>query len=136
MRTSPATVAAPPTIPRFHRDHRIHRGFTLVELMAATVVLAVGLVALTSAGAASVKLERRGQQLSTIAVRGETRLELLRAGRCSSASGSSDDRGSRELWSAAHGPAGVKVIVDSVILRADGAVHGSRAHVFRSSVSC
>ncbi|HEY9515847.1 MAG TPA: prepilin-type N-terminal cleavage/methylation domain-containing protein, partial [Gemmatimonadaceae bacterium] len=81
MQTSPAVVSAPSP-----SSHRLS-GFTLVELLIATVVLAVGLLALTSAGAAIVKLESHGQQLSRVAAAGETRLELLRAQRCAATSG-------------------------------------------------
>jgi len=111
------------------------RGFTLVELLIATVVLAVGLLALTSAGAAIVKLESRGQRLARIAAAGETRLELLRSQRCGATSGASDSGGLEERWSVTWIASRTRVVVDSIIRDRESAT-ARNTYVFRSALRC
>jgi prepilin-type N-terminal cleavage/methylation domain-containing protein len=112
------------------------RGFTLVELLIATVVLAVGLLALTSAGAAIVKLESRGQRLSRIASAGETRLELLRASGCASSAGQSQSGWLDERWSASPALPNAVVMVDTVRQGASASDERAPFYVFRSAVRC
>jgi prepilin-type N-terminal cleavage/methylation domain-containing protein len=111
------------------------RGFTLVELLIAIVVLAVGLLALTSAGAATVRLEGRGQQLSRIASLGDTRLELLRTKRCAAVSGGADSARLTERWSVVPGRPGTRVIADSIVQN-DGRASAPVSYTFRSAVGC
>lgn len=110
-------------------------GFTLVELIVATVVLAVGLLALTSGGAATVRLEGRGQQLSNIASLGETRLELFRVQRCTAAPGDASSDDIDERWSVSSGPTRTRVLTDSVS-RGAGRASSLAAYTFRSAVGC
>lgn len=132
MQISPLTLPAGPS------SLRPQFGFTLVELLIASVVLAVGLLALTSAGAAIVKLERRGQQLSRMAAAGETRLELLRALGCSAAPGIGDASGQlEERWSVTQTMPRVRALVDSVVSNGEsGGTTSSSVYVFRSAVRC
>ncbi len=111
-------------------------GFTLVELVIATVVLAVGLLALTSAGAATVKLASRGQRLSQIAAAGETRLEFLRTTGCASTVGQSQNGWLDERWSVTPALRRTAVIVDSVRQHTSAGAVPSRVYVFRSAVRC
>lgn len=110
-------------------------GFTLVELLIATVVLAVGLLALTSAGAAIVRLEWRGQRLARIAALGETRLELLRSERCAAAPGASSSHNVEERWRVTQVAARTLVLVDSIGRDADGSA-AVNVYAFRSAVRC
>ena len=130
MHTSGLILPVPAPPPRHPR------GFTLVELLIATVVLAVGLIALTSAGAAIVKLEGRGQQLSRIAAAGETRLELLRSQRCEGASGTGIGGQLEERWSVTQGATRTLVLVDSILRDAAGGVEPRNVHAFWSAVRC
>ena len=127
--------ALPAVISGSGRSSYRPRGFTLVELLIATVVLAVGLLALTSAGAAIVKLESRGQQLARIAAVGETRLELLRLQRCEATSGASDSGGLEERWGVTHGASRTRVVVDSVASDHESAPTRN-VYAFRSAVPC
>ncbi|HET7620379.1 MAG TPA: prepilin-type N-terminal cleavage/methylation domain-containing protein [Gemmatimonadaceae bacterium] len=111
------------------------RGFTLVELLIAIVVLTVGLLALTSAGAATVRLESRGQQLSRMASLGDTRLELLRTQRCAAVSGGAGGTRFTERWSVAPGSSRTRVIADSIV-RNDGRATATVSYTFRSAVRC
>lgn len=127
--------ASPAASPTSSPPPRCRPGFTLVELLIATVVLAVGLLALTSAGAATVKLEERGQRLSSIADLGETRLELLRAQRCAATSGGTTSLGFDERWSTMVGVAMTRVVMDS-IAPDGGAATPVSSYTFLSAVSC
>jgi prepilin-type N-terminal cleavage/methylation domain-containing protein len=111
-------------------------GFTLVELLVATVVLAVGLLALTSAGAAIVRLEARGQRLALVAAAGEDRLELLRMRSCSATSGVSRSDRIEERWSVTQPAPGTLILTDSVTPRVSGGPRTPRTYTFRSAVRC
>lgn len=111
-------------------------GFTLVELIIATVVLAVGLLALTSAGAAIVKLERRGDRFSHVATVGATRLELLRAQGCSATSGVAGGGRLAERWTVVKLSARTYELVDSIMPSVSGDGAASRDHAFRSASRC
>jgi prepilin-type N-terminal cleavage/methylation domain-containing protein len=111
-------------------------GFTLVEVIVATVVLAVGLLALTGAGAAIVRLERRGDRLAHEAAVAETRLELLRAEGCSAVSGTSDLGHLVERWTVMALSNGVREIVDSITDAGVPAGAAPRTRVYRSASRC
>lgn len=130
MRKLPVLPPAPPP------SSDVPPGFTIIELLIATVVLAVGLLALTSAGAAIVKLERRGQQLSLVAGMGEARLELLRSQHCAAVSGARDNGNLEERWRVTHGAARTLVLVDTVMLDTPGGAAPRTVHAFRSAVRC
>jgi type IV pilus assembly protein PilV len=65
------------------------RGFTLVEVMLAVVILAVGVLALAGTSARVVTMNLQGGRLGGASLVAEGRLELLRAAPCAAlASGS------------------------------------------------
>lgn len=65
------------------------RGFTIVEVVIAIMVLTVGLLGLVTAGALVTRMIGRGQRSAVAAQYTQRRLEMLRARGCSSqASGS------------------------------------------------
>jgi prepilin-type N-terminal cleavage/methylation domain-containing protein len=130
MHTSPqASSVSPPS-------RGIPPGFTLVELLIATVVLVVGLLALTSAGAAIVRLELRGQRFARVAARGESRLELLRSRRWAAAPGISSSHGIGEWWAVTQIAARTLMLVDSIQHAAEGSAAPADVYVFRSAVRC
>jgi prepilin-type N-terminal cleavage/methylation domain-containing protein len=115
---------------------RRRRAFTLVELLIATVVLSVGLLALSSAGVAIVRLESRGRRLSRVAGAAETRLELLRARGCTTGSGVTVSDGLEERWSAVAAPSRTLLITDSVLLMRSAGEPMSHSYSFRSAFPC
>jgi prepilin-type N-terminal cleavage/methylation domain-containing protein len=110
--------------------------FTLVELLIATVVLSVGLLALSSAGVAIVRLESRGRRLSRAAGAAETRLELLRARGCTAGSGVSASGALEERWSAVTTTSATLVLTDTVLPARSGGEPTSHTYVFRSAIPC
>lgn len=127
--------SAQPALPRTScRQHR--SGFTLVELIIATVVLSVGLLALTGAGAAIVRLELRGDRLSRVAEAGETRLELLRARGCAAEPGTSHGGQVIEHWTVIPVSGGIHLLEDSVTDAVPASGAANRPSVYRSAARC
>ncbi|HEY9516455.1 MAG TPA: prepilin-type N-terminal cleavage/methylation domain-containing protein [Gemmatimonadaceae bacterium] len=114
-------------------------GFTLIELLVAIVLLSLGLLAMASVADAVVRLERGGERLSRGAANAETRLELLRAAPCTSASGIGADGAVSERWVVTPAAPGIHELVDSVFANpwphgtASGATH---VDVYRSASRC
>lgn len=111
------------------------RGFTLVELLIAVVLIDVGLLAIVDAGAVVV---RRTTELRARAVAVRTasnRLELL-AGTapCTAATGAADlARGITEAWSVVIQASAVRELTDSVSYQSSSGAHSV---VLRTRVPC
>jgi prepilin-type N-terminal cleavage/methylation domain-containing protein len=90
-------------------------GFTLVEVVVAVVVLAVGLLALAGTSGAIARMAGLARQAGASAVLAESRLERLRAAPCAigAVAGSAFAGAYREQWTAAPDGAGraLRVIV-------------------------
>jgi prepilin-type N-terminal cleavage/methylation domain-containing protein len=99
---------------------RILSGFTLVEVMIALVVLALGITLLAGVAARSARLTHRGRKDLAAAVTMTDRLERLRASvlsaGCGAAAGGTAvlPGGRREVW-AVTSQAGSARLVDSII---------------------
>jgi prepilin-type N-terminal cleavage/methylation domain-containing protein len=76
------------------------RGFTLVELVVATLVLTVGVLALAGTAAAVSRMVGWGQRMGGSAVVAAARLEQLRSGGCPPLGSGRDSAGRYRLqWS-------------------------------------
>lgn len=86
--------------PRERSERRGRAGFTLVEMMVAVVILAVGLLGLTTTGAYVVRMVSGGQQQTLAASVAQSRLEYLRSLPCASipTTGTATTRGIKEQW--------------------------------------
>ena len=109
-------------------------GFTLVELLVAMMVFAVGMLGL-AATAASVTRMMGGAKRQTIAATvAQSRLEKIRSSPCASlVSGTETVRGITNTWTITAVTRGVNV-KDSVSF--PGARNGTRWKVYRTSLSC
>jgi Tfp pilus assembly protein PilV len=110
-------------------------GTTLVELLVALVLLAVGALALAATGALAAREGVRGSARAEAALAGLSRLESLAATPCSAlAQGAAADstRGLAERWTVSGGR-GWRATSDSVRRRAGGVV---RVVVLRGSARC
>ena len=103
------------------------RGFTLVEVLIAVLLIDVGLLALVASG--SVLVRRTAEsRLRTLALRAAAdRIALLSAAPCAASTGSAtDSRGISERWSVSASTNGVRDLNDSVTFTV-GAVERSVA---------
>ena len=111
-------------------------GYTLVELLVATVVLAVGVLGLAATAVAVARLTGAGMRQTVAAAAARSRFELLRSGGCGRvASGSAVTRGVHESWTARSRGVGIFEVTDSVRFVANSA-RGEETQVFRSLVRC
>jgi len=60
------------------------RGFTIVEVLVAIIVLTIGLLGLMGTGALTTRMIARGQRSALASIHGAERLEVLRASGCNS----------------------------------------------------
>jgi prepilin-type N-terminal cleavage/methylation domain-containing protein len=93
---------------RGHSDagHAERRGFSLVEVTLAVVVLTVGLLALASTAGGIARMIGRGGGIGRSAIIAAGRLDLLRATRCRSLVGGSAVEGPySESWTVVYGGA-------------------------------
>ncbi|MEP6690278.1 MAG: prepilin-type N-terminal cleavage/methylation domain-containing protein [Gemmatimonadaceae bacterium] len=105
-------------------------GFTILELLVATTILVVGVLALVTTSAGVARMSGAGAlQLIAVAA-AESRLETMRAAPCGTlAPGSSSARGVREQWSVV----GAVDVTDSVSFETTA---GTRTFGLRTLVKC
>lgn len=117
------------------RQHRRRRGFSLVELLIALVLLEVGLLALVAMAAASTRdanaSRREAAALSVAAARLERTASLACQGNNSGVS--SANTGLTEWYVEAAAPNGTRVIADSVVAVT---TRGNRAIVLHTGARC
>ena len=109
-------------------------GFTLLEILAACLVLGTGVLALASTSVAVARLTGDAQRAGLAAERGQARVEAMRAAGCTAISGTQLANGVREWWSAAPAAAGL-ALSDSVQF-ADGAQHALRTETLATGSGC
>ena len=119
------------------------RGFTLVELIVAIVILSVGVLGLASTAAVVTRQIGGGAQQSRAAAVAQARFESLRGMSCVDYgglpfSGADDVDGFRESWAVvdfagSNGTAPAVTMVDSVFFAANGK---ETVRVFRSMRTC
>jgi type IV pilus modification protein PilV len=109
-------------------------GFTIVELLVAMMIFAVGMLAL-AATAGTVTRMMGGAKRQTIASQvAQSRIEQLRSSPCASLLGGTETiRGVTNFWTVTAVPRGVNVTDSVVFATARGA---SRTRVYKTSFSC
>jgi prepilin-type N-terminal cleavage/methylation domain-containing protein len=121
----------------------IRMGFTLLEVLVALVVLAIGILGLSANAASVSRLVGDGSRLTLAAAVATARLEQLRALPCASvAPGTAVTRGIEERWTIAPmGPAAtlraleVQLVMTYPLVAFRGA-DPMRTQTFRGAVPC
>jgi prepilin-type N-terminal cleavage/methylation domain-containing protein len=109
-------------------------GFTLVEMMVAVVILAVGLLGLASTAAVVTRQVGGGAQQSLAANAVQSRLEWMRSVPCSKITDSTaKNRGVSEHWVPGAKVNGVLWVVDSVRYSVGGT---ARVQTYTMTVPC
>lgn len=118
------------------RNPTAHRrsAFTLLELLAACLVLGTGVLALASTSVAVARLTGDAARAGLAAERGQARLESLRAAACTVTSGALAADGIEEWWSSAPAPTG-RTLSDSVRY-VEGARHALHSETLFTGGTC
>jgi prepilin-type N-terminal cleavage/methylation domain-containing protein len=112
---------------------RTRAGFTLVELMVAMMMFAVGLLALASTSAVVVSQMGDAGRMGVAASAAQTRIEKLRSGGCTTAqTGSNAARGVSESWTVT--PMTRSARIDVTITY--NTRRGLRSQTYRSMMRC
>lgn len=111
------------------------RGFTMVEVLIAILVLSVGLLGLVASAAVTTRMIGQGQRYGEASTMAGQRFEMLRSQSCPSMSGGSSLDGRFAVtWTvqtvAAGRARGVRVVVQSPTPR------GMRADTFVTTIPC
>lgn len=114
---------------------RARRGFTIIELVVAIIIMTVGVLALATSSAGVAKQMRAGNQSGLAAMVAQARLENIRSLGCSSiASGTATTRGMTEKWAITWLSGRARVVTESVTYVPRAKV--SRTLALRSVVPC
>ncbi len=111
------------------------RGFTIVEILVAMLVLAVGIVGLTTTAALVTRMIGQGERYSQASMMAAEQFEILRSQRCGSMASGTATRGAFTLsWTVQNAAGGraraVRVVVISPRTR------GTRTDTFATAVAC
>ena len=127
IRSSHRTAAAP------RARSRARAGFSIVELVVALMILAVGVLGLASTAFVITRQMGGGNTLATAATVAASRLETMAAGPCAGlANGTATTRGVAQSWTVT--PVANARRIDLTVTYQTS--RGPRQRVFRSTVSC
>lgn len=115
------------------RAARLKRGFTIVELLVAMVMLSVGILALAGTAAVTVRQLGGARQQILAANVAQVRLEQLMSANCTTlSSGSAAARGVSESWTVTDS-ARAKFVVETVRFQTRGV---TRTQSYKAMITC
>ena len=118
-------------------DATPRRGFTIIELVVAIVILAIGVLGLAGTSAVVSRTLGQGSQHAQAASVAQTRFEIMRTTRCPVTSGSVTAGKFTERWTLVRTLGGTSLrfydVIDSVSYSAGGK---TKQQAFRSVVQC
>jgi type IV pilus modification protein PilV len=111
------------------------KGFTVIEVIVAIIILSVGILGLASSAATVTRMIGQGQRFSEASAMASERFEILRAQQCEDMDGGDETKGMFEIdWevSTVNGTQGNMI---EVIVTSPTGI-GERADTFVTVVSC
>jgi len=109
------------------------RGFSLVEVMIAIVILTTGVLALAASSAATTRLIAQGGSLGRSAAAAEGRIEILRATPCAHLAGGTTYDGPYVVVATVTGSGNLRTVVVAVSYRTG---RSTRTDTFNTYISC
>ncbi len=111
------------------------RGFTLVEVIVAILILSVGLLGLVTTAAITTRMIAQGQRYSETSTLAAQQLEILRSQDCAGLNGGSRSAGAFSVtWTVSTVAGGRARALDVVVTSPTG--HGTRADTFATTIPC
>lgn len=111
------------------------RGFTIVEVLVAVLILSVGMLALASTAATVTRMIGQGQRFSEASTLAVERFEIIRAQDCADMGSGSADEGRYALtWTVSSVAGGNARSVALTVTSPTG--RGSRADSFATTIAC
>lgn len=118
-----------------HAGSREERGFTVIEVMVAVLILSVGMLALVSTAATVTRMIGQGQRYSEASTLAAGRFEILRATDCSAMTSSTATEGAYTLsWTVADTASGNAKAVTLTVTSPTG--RGDRTDTFNTTIAC
>jgi|SRR5689334_14578085 len=111
---------------------RSRRGFSIVELVVAMMLVAIGLLSLVGANTVLVRRRNEARQRLAAVAAAANRVAQLSSGPCLPVNGAANASGTSEQWAVRPGPNATREIVDSVHFGARPAHH----FVVRTRLPC
>ncbi|MEJ7810581.1 MAG: prepilin-type N-terminal cleavage/methylation domain-containing protein [Gemmatimonadaceae bacterium] len=118
------------------RAPRDRRGFSIIELMAAVIILSIGVLALVGTSTLVSRMLGRARMQTEAATLAQTRFETLRGGRCPVTSGSTTGTKTTEKWilnSTISSTMRLYDVTDTVSYKINGV---TKKQAFRSVIQC
>jgi type IV pilus assembly protein PilV len=116
------------------RAPRDSKGFTIIEVLVAVLILSIGMLALVSTAATVTRMIGQGQRFSEASTLAAQRFEILRSEDCSTLSSSSATSGAYSLaWTVSDVGTNAKS-VSLVVTSPTG--RGTRADSFQTTIGC
>jgi prepilin-type N-terminal cleavage/methylation domain-containing protein len=118
------------------RRPRIARGFTLIEVIVAVVLIDVGLLSLVAGSTVLIRRAAESRAATAVLQAANNRLETIAGSSCATANiatGVAIGAGLREAWAIEARPAGTRELRDSVTYTVQGRAHSI---VMRTRIPC
>lgn len=114
---------------------RSRRGFTVVEMVIAIIILAVGIIGLMGTSLVVLRQMRLGQRQALAAGLAQTRFDSLASRPCSALvnGGGAGPMGLREAWVVTAAGGGARHVTDTIVIPLH---RSSRRYVYSSTILC